>query len=153
MHRSTGKGKSCPANLATGAGTGFSLVTDHIPEFTKRGMCARDPKRALRRRHRHAGAAQALQRRRVQALFAGRRRCPMRSTGGCSARRTTRSLPPTRTAKGISLFDILQPAWAGLYSGAIHPTAEAHAIVADHVVKHVRKAVDRREPAQAAAQQ
>jgi len=37
----------CPANLATGAGTGFTLVTDHIPEFTKRGICARDPKRAL----------------------------------------------------------------------------------------------------------
>ncbi len=38
----------CPANLATGAGTGFSLVTEHIPEFTKRGVCARDPKRLLR---------------------------------------------------------------------------------------------------------
>src|SRR5262249_27942352 len=37
----------CPANLATGAGTGFTLVTSHIPEFTKRGMCARDPKRPL----------------------------------------------------------------------------------------------------------
>src|SRR6516225_1994689 len=40
------KGRTCPA-LATGSGTGFTLVTDHIPEFTKRGMCARDPKRAL----------------------------------------------------------------------------------------------------------
>jgi hypothetical protein len=44
---STAKGKSCPANLATGAGTGFTLVTDHIPEFTKRGVCARDPKHLL----------------------------------------------------------------------------------------------------------
>ena len=44
-----------------------------------------------------------------------------------------------------SLFDILQPAWAGLYSGAIHPTAEAHAIVADHVVRHVRAVVDKSE--------
>ncbi len=34
-------------DLATGAGTGFTLVTDHIPEFSKRGLCARDPKRAL----------------------------------------------------------------------------------------------------------
>ena len=43
-----GKGRNCPANLATGAsGTGFKLITDHIPEFTRRGMCARDPKRAL----------------------------------------------------------------------------------------------------------
>ncbi len=45
--------------------------------------------------------------------------------------------------EGISLFDILQPAWAGLYSGAIHPTAEAHAIVADHVVRHVRAVIDK----------
>ena len=36
------------------------------------------------------------------------------------------------------MFDILQPAYAGLYSGAIHPTAEAHAIVADYVVRHAR---------------
>src|SRR6202011_4257832 len=43
---SSTKGKSCP-DLATGTGTGFTLVTDHIPEFTKRGMCARDPKRAF----------------------------------------------------------------------------------------------------------
>src|SRR4029079_10418096 len=37
----------CPADLATGAGTGFTLVTDHIPEFVKRGLCARGPQRAL----------------------------------------------------------------------------------------------------------
>jgi hypothetical protein len=43
----------------------------------------------------------------------------------------------------MSLFDILQPVWAGLYSGAIHPTAEAHSIVADHMVKHVRALVDK----------
>jgi len=48
--------------------------------------------------------------------------------------------------EGTPLFDILQPAFAGLYSGAIHPTAEAHAIVADHVVRHVRKIVDKPEP-------
>ena len=45
--------------------------------------------------------------------------------------------------EGTPLFDILQPAYAALYSGAIHPTAEAHAIVADHVVRHVRKIVDK----------
>ncbi len=48
---------------------------------------------------------------------------------------------------GISLFDTLQPAWAGLYSGAIHPTAEAHAIVADYVVRHVRTVIGKREDA------
>ena len=58
-----GSGQNCPAGLATGAGTGFTLVTDHIPEFTKRGMCARDPKRALDRRRQHAGAAQDAERR------------------------------------------------------------------------------------------
>ena len=42
----------------------------------------------------------------------------------------------------ISVFDDLQPAYAALYSGAFHPTAEGHAIVADHVVKHVRDIVD-----------
>ena len=50
--------------------------------------------------------------------------------------------------EGSSLFDILQPAYAGLYSGAIHPTAEAHAIVADHVVGHVRPILDKRDPEQ-----
>ena len=42
----------------------------------------------------------------------------------------------------------------GLYSGAIHPTAEAHAIVADHVVRHARGIVDKPQPpARAAAAQ
>ena len=53
--------------------------------------------------------------------------------------------------ENLLLFDILQPAWAGLYSGAVHPTAEAHAIVADHMIKHVRKVVDKGDVAQAAA--
>jgi hypothetical protein len=44
----SGKNRAgCPADLATGAGTGFALVTEHIPEFSKRGLCARDPKHAL----------------------------------------------------------------------------------------------------------
>ena len=54
--------------------------------------------------------------------------------------------------EGMSLFDILQPVWAGLYSGAIHPTAEAHAIVADHMVRHVRAVVDKRDLATNAPQ-
>jgi hypothetical protein len=45
--------------------------------------------------------------------------------------------------EGSPLFDVLQPAYAGLFSGAIHPTAEAHAIVADHVVRHVRAIIDK----------
>jgi hypothetical protein len=31
---------------------------------------------------------------------------------------------------------------AALYSGAIHPTAEAQAIVVDHVLPHVRRILD-----------
>jgi hypothetical protein len=46
----------------------------------------------------------------------------------------------------------LQPAYAALYSGAIHPTAEAHAIVADHVMRHVRALVDHPEGKQASTQ-
>jgi hypothetical protein len=45
--------------------------------------------------------------------------------------------------EGISPFDVLQPAYAGLYSGAFHPTAEAHAIVADHVMRHARAKLDK----------
>ena len=48
--------------------------------------------------------------------------------------------------EGISPFDILQPAFAALTSGAFHPTAEAHAIVADHVMRHVRRMFDKKEP-------
>ncbi|HXW25214.1 MAG TPA: hypothetical protein VEK73_10730, partial [Xanthobacteraceae bacterium] len=36
----------CPPGLATGQGTGFHLVTDHLAKFVRRGVCARDPKRA-----------------------------------------------------------------------------------------------------------
>jgi hypothetical protein len=50
--------------------------------------------------------------------------------------------------EGTPIIDILQPAYAALYSGAIHPTAEAHAIVADHVVRHVRAIVDKPAPKQ-----
>ena len=45
--------------------------------------------------------------------------------------------------EGISPIDTLQPAWAGLYSGAIHPTAEGHSIVADHIVRHARLLFDK----------
>jgi hypothetical protein len=44
---STKRRADCPARLATGRGTGFALVTEHIPEFSKRGLCARDPARAM----------------------------------------------------------------------------------------------------------
>jgi hypothetical protein len=46
--------------------------------------------------------------------------------------------------EGISVFDDLQPAYAALYSGAFHPTAEGHAIVADHVLRHVNAMLEKR---------
>ena len=88
-----------PGNLATGAGTGFKLITDHVPEFTRRGMCARDPKRALQ-----DGVAMRVPRLDVRAeafkpVLAGGRRCPMPATGGCSAPPMTRSWRRTPTAR------------------------------------------------------
>jgi hypothetical protein len=138
---SSTKGHSCPA-LATGAGTGFTLVTDHIPEFNKRGMCARDPKRAL------ADGINMRVPRRSGDEF--RPYSPAAVIPYAHQYRLFRTpndafLTANTHREGISSFDILQPAFAGLYSGAIHPTAEAHAIVADHVVRHVRAIVDRHD--------
>jgi hypothetical protein len=50
--------------------------------------------------------------------------------------------------EGISPFDDLQPAYAALYSGAFHPTAEGHAVVADHVLRHVNDFLEKRALAQ-----
>ena len=145
----SGKARSgCPGNLATGSGTGFMLVTDHIPEFSKRGRCARDPRRGLAddiamgmpRKSRNGDAfkpyspAATLPYARQWRLF----RTPNDAFLAANTHR-----------ESTSLFDILQPAYAALYSGAIHPTAEAHAIVADHVIRHVRAILDKRDAKQA----
>jgi hypothetical protein len=147
----TGKSRAgCPANLATGAGTGFTLVTSHIAEFTKRGMCARDPKRALA-----DGIAMRVPRKPANG-DAFKPYSPAAALPYARQWRLVRTpndafLAAHTHRDGISLFDILQPAWAGLYSGAIHPSAEGHAIVADHVVRHVRAIVDKRDVAEHAA--
>src|SRR5262245_5327448 len=134
----------CPANLATGAGTGFTLVTSHIAEFTKRGMCARDPKRAL---------ADGVAMRVPRKPFSGDAWKPYSPAAALPYARHWRLVRTPNDAflaanthhEGTSIFDIVQPAWAGLYSGAIHPSAEGHAIVADHVVRHVRAILDKHE--------
>ena len=136
------KRAGCPVNLATGAGTGFTLVTDHIPEFTKRGLCARDPKRAL---------ADGVNMRVPRRPANGDDFKPYSPAGTLPYAHHWRLFRTPNDAflaanthrEGTPLFDILQPAYAGLHSGAIHPTAEAHAIVADHVVRHVRMIVDK----------
>ena len=137
-----GKGRGCPSQLATGAGTGFTLVTDHIPEFTRRGLCARDPKRAL------ADAVAMRMPRKPPNGDPFQPYSPAATLPYAHHWRLFRTpndafLAANTHREGTSLFDILQPAYAGLYSGAIHPTAEAHAIVADHVVRHVRAIVDK----------
>ena len=138
-----GKGRNCPGNLATGAsGTGFRLITDHVPEFTRRGMCARDPKRAL------ADGVNMRVPRRAPGGEAFRPYSPAATLPYARHWRLFRTpndafLTAHTHREGVSAFDILQPAYAGLYSGAIHPTAEAHAIVADYVVRHARGIVDK----------
>ncbi len=140
-----GSGRAaCPADLATGAGTGFSLVTEHIPAFGKRGLCARDPKRL------HADAIAMRMPRKPANGDAFKPYSPAASLPYARQWRLFRTpndafLAANTHREGTPLFDILQPAYAALYSGAIHPTAEAHAIVADHVVRHARKIVDRRD--------
>jgi len=137
-----GKGRNCPSGLATGSGTGFTLVTDHIPEFTKRGLCARDPKRALA-----DGIAMRMPRRPTNGddfkPYSPAAALPYAHHWRLFRTPNDAFLMANTHREGTPLFDILQPAYAGLYSGAIHPTAEAHAIVADHVVRHVRTIVDR----------
>ncbi len=149
---STSKGKNCPAGLATGSGTGFNLVTDHIPEFTKRGICARDPKRAF---------ADGISMRVPRKTPSGEEWKPYSPAATIPYAHHWRLFRTPNDAflaanthrEGLSLFDILQPAWAGLYSGAIHPSAEAHAIVADHMVKHVRRALNKDDAVEAAVRQ
>jgi hypothetical protein len=145
------KGRRCPPNLATGAGTGFHLVTDHLPEFAKRGVCARDPKRALvdginMRVPRRAPNGDAFKPYSPAATlpYAHQWRLFRTPNDAFLAANTHR--------EGISPFDILQPAYAGLYSGAIHPSAEGHAIVADHMVRHVRALLDKRDVAETKTQ-
>ena len=131
----------CPAHLATGAGTGFQLVTDHIPEFSKRGLCARDPKRTLAE-----GIAMRMPRKPPNGdpfrPYSPAATLPYAHRWRLFRTPNDAFLAASTHREGTSLFDILQPAYAGLYSGAMHPTAEAHAIVADHVIRHVRTIVN-----------
>ena len=141
---SSTKGKSCPVNLATGTGTGFTLVTDHIPEFTKRGMCARDPKRAF---------ADGIEMRVPRVPLGGNEFKPYSPAAALPYEHHWRLFRAPNDAfmaanthrEGVAVVDLLQPAWAGLYSGAIHPSAEGHAIVADHIVKHARALLDKHD--------
>jgi hypothetical protein len=145
----------CPANLATGAGTGFTLVTEHHAAFRRRGICARDPRRAEA-----DGIAMAMPRfNPLKSEFLPYH--PAYYTPYGPRWRLFRTpndafLTANTHYEKVLLFDTLQPAYAALFSGAIHPTAEGHAIVADHVMPHARRVVGggpRVEAARGAAQQ
>ncbi len=134
---------NCPQGLATGAGTGFRFITDHTVEFAKRGVCARDPQRALvdqinMTMPRMVHSADEFQPYSpADALPYGHRWRLVHNPNDAFLTANTHR-------EGISPFDILQPAYAALYSGAFHPTAEGHAIVADHVMRHAREILDKR---------
>ncbi|MFL6797680.1 MAG: hypothetical protein ACJ8F3_09745 [Xanthobacteraceae bacterium] len=137
------KGRSgCPAHLATGSGTGFTLVTSHLAEFGKRGMCARDPKRPLA-----DGVGMRVPRKPFNAddfkPYSPAATLPYAHRWRLVRTPNDAFLTANTHYEGASVYDIVQPAWAGLYSGAIHPTAEGHAIVADHVLRQVRVMLDK----------
>jgi hypothetical protein len=143
------KRADCPAGLATGAGTGFHLVTEHQSKFLRRGICARDPSRAA-----IDGAMMSVPRR---SRIADEFRPYSPDTALPYARHWRLFRTPNDAfmaanvhREGISPFDLLQPAYSGLQSGAVHPTAEAHAIVADHVMPYARAILDKRAVVQAA---
>jgi len=136
----TGRRRDCPSGLATGRGTGFRLVTEHLAKFAKRGVCARDPQRAqidgtMMGMPRKNGGDEFSPYNPANALPYGHRWRLFHTPNDAFLTANTHR-------EGISLFDIMQPAYAALYSGALHPTAEGHAIVADAVLPHVRSVIN-----------
>ncbi len=127
------------AACASANRTGFHLVSEHQAAFRSRGVCARDP----------GDDGSAMQMPRIpigQTDFAPTspgdfrpymmRTRLFRTPNDAFLAANTHANPP------VPLFDILQPAVAALYGGAFHPTAQAHAIVADHVLPYARRVVN-----------
>ena len=139
---STRHRRDCPANLATGNGTGFHFITEHTADFSKRGICARDPTRALMDQ-----ASMKMPRRSHMTddwePYSPAGALPYGHHWRLIHNPNDAFLTANTHREGISPFDILQPAFAALTSGAFHPTAEGHAIVADHVMRHVRGLLDK----------
>jgi hypothetical protein len=139
----------CPAGLATGSGTGFHFITDHTGEFLHRGVCARDPQRA---------ASDQINMGMPRLSHATDRFMPYSPAGALPYAHRWRLVRDPNDAflaanthrEGISPFDDLQPPYVALISGAYHPTAEGHAIVADHVLRHVNELLEKRKLAQIA---
>jgi hypothetical protein len=137
----TSRRRDCPANLATGRGTGFKLVTEHLPKFAKRGVCARDPQRAqldgtmMAMPRQGPGGGDFAPYNPAYTLPYGHRWRLFHTPNDAFLTANTHR-------EGVSMYDIMQPAYAALYSGALHPTAEGHAIVADSVLPHVRSVLN-----------
>jgi lysophospholipase L1-like esterase len=137
----------CPAGLATGAGTGFKLITDHVAEFAKRGVCARDPQKVLVDQV-NMGMPRMSQAAGNFLPYSPAAALPYAHHWRLARNPNDTFLAGNTHREGISPFDDLQPPYAALYSGAFHPTAEGHAIVADHVFRHVNEFLEKRALAQ-----
>lgn len=137
----------CPTGLATGSGTGFKLILDHVPEFSKRGLCARDPRRAFADQM-AMGMPRKSRTTDEFVPYSPANTLPYGPHWRLIRNPNDAFLAANTHREGISMFDLLQPAYAALYSGAFHPTAEGHAIVADHVIKHARELLEKRSVAQ-----
>ena len=138
---------NCPAGLATGTGTGFKLITDHIAEFAKRGVCARDPQKVLVDQV-NMGMPRMSQAAGNFLPYSPAAALPYAHHWRLARNPNDTFLAGNTHREGLSPFDDLQPPYAALYSGAFHPTAEGHAIVADHVLRHVNEFLDKRTLAQ-----
>ena len=142
-----GHKSNCPAGLATGAGTGFQFITDHVGEFLKRGVCARDPQKALidqinMNMPRLSHSADDFE------PYSPAGALPYAHHWRLARNPNDTFLAGNTHREGISPFDELQPPYAALFSGAFHPSAEGHAIVADHVLRHVNELLNKRALAQ-----
>ncbi len=142
-----GRKAGCPAGLATGTGTGFHLITDHIAEFAKRGVCARDPQKALVDQV-AMGIPRLSHTQDEWVPYSPAAALPYAHHWRLARNPNDTFLAGNTHREGISPFDDLQPAYAALFSGAFHPTAEGHVVVADHVLRHVNELLDKRSLAQ-----
>lgn len=133
----------CPAGLATGSGTGFQFITDHVSEFVRRGICARDPQHALNDQV-NMGMPRVSSASGAFAPYSPAGFLPYGHRWRLARDPNDSFLAANTHREGISPFDDLQPPYAALMSGAFHPTAEGHAIVADHVLRHVNQLLENR---------
>jgi len=116
-----GKGRGCPSGLATGSGTGFTLVTDTHRGIHQARLCARDPS-AHWPTGRHAYAAPADERGRFQALFAAATPALRSPLAVVFARPTMPSSWPTPIAKARRCSTSCSPLCGLIQRARSHPT-------------------------------